>query len=543
MAGLTAHTLTGFLADLLGAAGLHAVYAIDVALDFVLISRIGVLPAADVLAVLTFVFPLAVYRSAAGEATLASRLAGGSASRKGRALRRRRMAVGVTDGGAETVPVRTAVAGLLAEIRNGIRHDNQLHFDDRQPSLAVRLAPQIPIRDHADPQSWLGGEPRMSPDVAWPEIDGCPAYFLAQIDCASLPSDLWDGSGPRHGWLAFFVHPKSTKTCVLHLDRRGPARTGPEPVAYSWFDPLRPELLSGMHILAPPRWPVDLVAAGSDQAGPHRTAKARSAAISARHDAGYDLAAPENQPFDWPSVLSMLQMMETRLAASLARTPDVISRHRDRLECLLRDLPATKASRSAFQKEADFLAVLIKASEEARAMLEHAVVRAGEIAALGRDLAVRVPFSPGALAPVMEGLQAIELMTMRRPAAQAGASLLETGTIPLTVHSPLSNLWVNDFDSVRRDSAKRAYCTAPEALPLPVRLNLEALWRDEADHEVAVMGGDRDASPDSDVTLLELPYSNLMGWMFGHVENLSFTIKRSDLAAGTFDNVTAQFVG
>ncbi|WP_395450291.1 DUF1963 domain-containing protein [Aminobacter sp. UC22_36] len=45
---------------------------------------------------------------------------------------------------------------------------------------------------------------------------------------------------------------------------------------------------------------------------------------------------------------------------------------------------------------------------------------------------------------------------------------------------------------------------------------------------------------DSDVTLLELPTSNLMGWMFGDVDNLVLTIRKQDLAAGRFDDLRVQ---
>ncbi len=43
------------------------------------------------------------------------------------------------------------------------------------------------------------------------------------------------------------------------------------------------------------------------------------------------------------------------------------------------------------------------------------------------------------------------------------------------------------------------------------------------------------------MTLLELPTSSLMSWMFGDVDNLVLTMKRADLAAEDFSNVLVQF--
>ena len=46
--------------------------------------------------------------------------------------------------------------------------------------------------------------------------------------------------------------------------------------------------------------------------------------------------------------------------------------------------------------------------------------------------------------------------------------------------------------------------------------------------------------PHTEVTLLELPSSGLMSWMFGDVDNLVLTMKKTDLAAGNFGAVKVQ---
>ena len=77
----------------------------------------------------------------------------------------------------------------------------------------------------------------MPAHIAWPENDGRRSVFMAQIACADLPAGLWDGLGPRHGWLAFFLHPEDYRMQVLHLAERGPPRSGPELGDESWFGP------------------------------------------------------------------------------------------------------------------------------------------------------------------------------------------------------------------------------------------------------------------------------------------------------------------
>ena len=148
----------------------------------------------------------------------------------------------------------------------------------------------------------------------------------------------------------------------------------------------------------------------------------------------------------------------------------------------------------------------------------------------------------------MEALHAIDVMTVRRRDDKAGGPGAETVTgkvLPLTTHDPDGSLWLPEFEALRTTAAQYAYGRSPASLPRPVRAHFEALWRDLAAHEMAGMGHvpfgyvhEFDAK--DDVTLLELPSSQLTNWMFGDVDNLVITIKRADLAAGRFDAVTVQ---
>src|SRR3546814_9287019 len=97
---------------------------------------------------------------------------------------------------------------------------------DGDTAVRVRLVPQIPLRDAIQTHSRLGGRPHLPAATDWPRIDGVKGDFLAQIACADLPQGLWDGLGPRDGWLAFFAHPVTGEAIALHLAEDGPPRGG-----------------------------------------------------------------------------------------------------------------------------------------------------------------------------------------------------------------------------------------------------------------------------------------------------------------------------
>lgn len=116
-----------------------------------------------------------------------------------------------------------------------ISEDNKSE-EPSQPRQRVSaiLRRQIPIRHGEAPRSWLGGLPMMPRDVQWPRDEtGAPLHFLAQICCADLPADLWNGYGPRDGWLLLFVETLEYErrrggVQVMHVERLGVEHAPPE---------------------------------------------------------------------------------------------------------------------------------------------------------------------------------------------------------------------------------------------------------------------------------------------------------------------------
>src|SRR4051812_4980609 len=95
-----------------------------------------------------------------------------------------------------------------------------------EEAVSVRLVPQVPIRNESA-NGWFGGGARLPFGLRWPEIGGIPLQLLAQVNCDALPAGLWDGLGPRHGWLAIFIEPIEYTVQVMHFTEVGRLTPGP----------------------------------------------------------------------------------------------------------------------------------------------------------------------------------------------------------------------------------------------------------------------------------------------------------------------------
>ena len=113
----------------------------------------------------------------------------------------------------------------------------------------------------------------MMPDAAvWPrDADGAPLHFIAQIACEDLPADLWNGQGPRKGWLLVFAETLKLEDFaergmvqVLHTKQLGPECAPPEDTPTvrhtmsDYIDYAAPNVRPGVPKLWR-KWPVDLV--------------------------------------------------------------------------------------------------------------------------------------------------------------------------------------------------------------------------------------------------------------------------------------------
>lgn len=374
----------------------------------------------------------------------------------------------------------------------------------------VRLVPQIPPRDAILRTSWIGGRPRLPDTIEWPRIDGREGDFVAQIACSDLPPALWNGLGPRTGWLAFFTNPDSGDAAALHLASDGPPRNAPRPVGPAYFRPvgLDSPALASLAIPALPEWPVDVVAGAAET----DTADDPQAMLAA----DYDVADPAFHPFDWPGMLAMAQILEDRVLS----------------------LPTGGA---APEDANDELAEAIADAAEAN---RDAAQRAAEIVAIIRESAAAdTGFLPSDATAVMAALHAIRwTQVTARPDPESGVDEVEALTLPLTRRRPDGDLWVDAWRYLLFDHARHAWCADPARLSAPARAFFEPLWRAMADRGMASSGH---VAPhlapgfdeERDVILLTLPANGLFGLAPRDGGDLLFTIRKIDLVAGDFDKI------
>jgi hypothetical protein len=426
-------------------------------------------------------------------------------------------------------------------------------------AVSVRLVPEVPIRNES-PNGWLGGGARLPAGMPWPEIGGAPLQLLAQVDCAALPAGLWDGLGPRHGWLTIFIEPVKFTVQVMHFAEVGQLTPGPmlpPDSAIVGYDMRAKPGKVGL-IQAIPHWPVDVVAVLDGKDDPRR--EGWHASSHARYEQRHDISAPALMPFDWPTARTMMEMVVAGVARAIptAAAPHLEPDALAKLETQIAEASAGGATPDQILEQRLNLAGL-RAMASAR---DHALQngpailrRLQALKARVDSMAVEAAFSAAAIAPVLAEMHGMTWMHVSAPPwYRDGRKLssqerfdegVELLSLPVTTHDRVSHLWVHGFEIYRDDRAKHAYARDPDSLPAEVRADCEATWKDMAAHEMGGMGHVPWHYVDEfderhDATLLELPSSSLMNWMFGDVHSLVITMTKADLAAGAFDRVKLQ---
>jgi hypothetical protein len=419
--------------------------------------------------------------------------------------------------------------------------------------VVARLVPQIPMRAGETARSWFGGAPEMPAVMPWPKFSGRRGLFLAQICCADLPEQLWSGRGPRKGWLAFFIDPQDGRDLrALHFAERAAPRPAPAPGACCTW---RQGGEGPRRIDAFPRWPLDIVAVtAADGAADPRAPAPPEAAPQASVRAGFDLASPERHPADWASFFALTDMalaaMARRRILIRSALPDVqkqLANARKQIE--LGGMAA--AMLHEMQRKAGDLPPLVEGWTQAVASLDAAMGQVQTLADELRGRAEAASLSGEDAAALMERLAEIELVHVERvpePERGAGAERARITRLPLTRHDPDARLFVDDYESLREDWAKHAWCAGADALPDAQRGYFEARWRELAAHEMSGMGHApfrdiRGFDRERQSVLIEFVSSELLKWRFGDGGSLAATIDNAALAQGDFTRLRTQTSG
>jgi uncharacterized protein YwqG len=454
---------------------------------------------------------------------------------------------------------KALLRNLVARAAEQVEHEARMARGRGRESVSVRLVPQVPIRNESA-NGWFGGAARLPAGLRWPEIDGAPLQLLVQVDCAALPAGLWDGLGPRHGWLAIFIEPVNYTVQVTHFAEVGQLTPGPAlppDNQITGYDMRTRPGEVGL-IQAIPHWPVDVVAVFDGKDDPRREGWHKSSDV--RYGQRHDIATPALMPFDWPTARTMMEMVVAGVSRAIPTeaAPHLEPEALAKVESKIAEASASGATPDSVldqRANLDDLRVMAKVRDHALQKGPAILQRLQALKARVESMAAEAPFSAAAIAPVLAEMHGMTWMHVSAPPFYRDGRKLtsqerfdegvELMSLPLTTHDPVSHLWLHGFEIYRRDRAKHAYARDPESLPAEARSDCEEIWKDMTTHEVGGMGhvpwhyvdefDERD-----DVTLVELPSSSLMNWMFGDVHSLVITMTKADLAAGAFDRVKMQ---
>lgn len=535
MATITVHFGTGLLASFTEKVP-PAVAAMDTVLGVGLVSWLGHFGTLAFLAFLTVLLPILAYRQNLHEKRLAQ-----PPHRIIKPARTQRM-VGKAPKAGISPEDKKFVSELFMGAAEAVRRGREMAAANERPSLFVRLVPRVPIVSGVPARSWLGGNPSLPAGTSWPLCEGQPAAFLAQIDCSSLPPGLWEGAGPRTGWLSFFFGVENDRIVakVLHTLDLGRPVEPPSAVGFQFFISHRTwETDVDWPIpKGTPQWPVNVVQVSRQEEDPwiwrYGASDKDDNPRSIRYRTGASLNDPGLKPFDWTTTLLMLDTAAAHARSCVKRSEknlagvqkalDRVSANPERYG----DLDAARARIKSHALGDDRRASVWKACE----------LKVRALRARVAEDAARLPFSEALLDDVIVELSTIELQRRDgEPAARAFRM----------ERPPNSGLgyWLYSWESIAQSHAKHLYVSDPQMLPPAWRENLEVQAAFDSQREMGVMcevpyGYVHEFMIGREVTLLELPTSDLLNWMWGDVDNLVLTIQKSDLVRNNFSIINAQ---
>ena len=431
-----------------------------------------------------------------------------------------------------------------AQSQNDFAHLEKKVWAEDQHPFHIRLVPQIPIRNKST--SWFGGHPYMPASINWPiGTDGLPMQFLAQLDLSQVPDKLWDGLGPRSGWLVFFTNYEFGGAKVIHITDFGQARIAP-PIPQSrvseyghWFN---------VHYLdyaeikrlgktlpfdhRPPYWPVDIVpvAEGSrtHEWNYWRPRGGRSP-LGLLRQTGYDLREERLAPFDWHSVWLLVHASQRKvwsIQETLRRWLDKAQSGIENLELkrpdgYMKEIEARRSEAVVFQSNLDVLAT----TEAKLLALEESAL----------ELAKHHPFT----AEIRDDYFA-QITQLPIPRCRDWGNK-ESDYFSL-ISTPDSKSGLSDYLNLLLQYVKRLYSGSLKCLNPPMLDFLLNEVKYFGSTEFGLSGHHAiDALPafnnDHEIGLLQLPSSGLMGWEWGDVYDVVFSIPKADLKSHNFENV------
>ncbi|WP_037309745.1 DUF1963 domain-containing protein [Ruegeria halocynthiae] len=421
----------------------------------------------------------------------------------------------------EAKEAKTFLAGVIEQNLAVLAHEPGDLAHHAAPAKLVPLLPGAKERS----RSWIGGAPMLPEDMEWPQVNGLPMLFVAQIALDELPEGIWGGLGPRDGWLAFFMPSEGRvddDSRVFHLTGSLASRDWPD-VPHSFYfgtsgDKAREALAAMGFPVAPhpPRFPVAIRRhEGSTET--RRSVKSDDNQRFAIQE-DYDPRSLMYRPFDIISargfVASLLSGQHQALR-SLGRRTERSERNLQKSENA-EDQAKMRLSLTNDQQECATRDAAVSALEDVYNRL------------LARPDGA---LDTGATDALIAELDEIKVRQLKRT---------DSG-IEWKSHSVIDEFWARpvsrDVFEMQLQEAMRMH---PDRISDATRARYERLWRFDQEHQYATMGGpvhngfiySRARNP---AFLLEVSSSDLVGWMFGDVASFGMFIDPKDMKAGRWD--------
>ena len=369
----------------------------------------------------------------------------------------------------------------------------------------VSLAITIPIEPRGGTLSWLGGNPYLPADIAWPHIKDEPCNFYTQIYCPDLPPGIWGGLGPKTGWLSFFCSPKNFGNVkILHTESLGSERPAPVPPNhYRGYKDARSaynEAVGDASNLAP-KWPITiknipgLEVLNSDM----RSELKGNPYENARNFIGENIKAEHCQPFDQVTFKKMIDSFQTYIDEEASADTQVKF-------LSYKNLDWTPHYRARVETKQTF--------EAFKSNIENSFAIEG--------------FSQALAIKYIDGLSLVPTTDWWPEHMKDHHSTLANAPTPSRDYLKFLEVYL-----------RMSYTEDKSAIPGAYLKPWETYWGYAVESELGQCGGHiggfQHRISESVVRLLELPCSLLMGWHFGDASTFGFFISPSDLEAGNWD--------
>lgn len=419
----------------------------------------------------------------------------------------------------------------------------------RKTQRRVCLKPVWPQRKT---QHWVGGLPSLPADTPWPEINNKPATFIAQISLSEMPDTLWQGIGPRTGWLVFFGDSETDSDAkILHVDGNIAPRKQSVGVTYYWDNSSSLEGLKHMIGTAaevPPKWYVEI----ADQA-----------TLGAVEDMTNDDGWPEEskywskeggdwiwnkkRPLSWSETVRMIHMKpywngttwDTAFGI-LAALRAALEKNESQFEYAIKDV---SGERQKAEKSLSELTLAASGSGEEAQNGQQEIKEARK--ALERIRARDQKAKAGRQIVILRLEQIEDMVAQLRITSQQVAY---TPTIGADLHAYVDSItaefksnekflgFERAFGALMEHYARTVYASDPSSLPPELHALYAPLWEQECEDTAIFLGTNIDMATGTSwrARLLDMPSNPLTGIMIGDLSRYYADMPAEDLNAGDF---------